>query len=93
MHSCRNKYIKTEILLGKKIQTEVISIIYIKKCHKGGIMQALHVTLTAAVLYVSSVHSICQKCLLVRAKATTYYCTNSSHRIVACAAPVITTVS
>ena len=46
-------------------------------------MQALHVTLAAAVLYVSSVHSICQKCLLVRAKAMTYYCTNSSHRIVA----------
>ena len=56
-------------------------------------MQALHVTLAVAVLYVSSVNSICQKCLLVRAMATTYYCTNSSHRIVACAAPVITTVS
>ena len=55
MHSCRKKYIKTEILLGKKIQTEIISIIDIKKCHKGGIMQALHVTLAVAVLYVSSV--------------------------------------
>ena len=93
MHSCRSKYIKTKILLVKKIQTEVISIIYFKKCHKGEIMQALHVTLTAAVLYVSSVHSICQKCLLVAAKAMMYYCTNSSHRIVAYAAPVITTVS